>query len=797
MMKKHLFTILLILFLIPVAHALEVESYEFGVGAGINTVDLGKTYDGAYVYEINGSFHPFLNITGRYIQELEFTAAETRDNVLINITIPKNENMNSNFSDLRFLYSTNVSSVSHYIDSYNSTHVNVSLKMNVTAGSNSVIMAFGNPSAANTSNFSSLFIYYLNNSSGQNYTTNTTLYTGEYTNIDLYVAPRTGSSGTVYYYFTGLGNTIEYIPYFYHIDSSSGGSLKARFNTTTGAQVITNPSNAVNGYSHRLNLSVNSNNTVHLDSVKYYQGAVNSTNSINGNNTSATPFKMFGTGGSGTSTIFDVRIYNTTSISNLNFGTVVEVIEDGSPIGMDVPEGQFSTLTYSAENPGLILLDIFFEPHATLITPDATEFIETATLQFKTSPSPLQVSYQIALDQSFYSIINSGTSSGSISINLPANTYYWRVQQPDGVFTESRTFIITEPEPTPGYLNFTIRNELTNGAVSATVLILNNTTTLQKTGNTITFNSSEVIAGNYSVQLNATGYTTRFYDVVSPGNYTLYVLPNANASVVYFSLIDNTNTFQYDSTKLEIIKQTPNGSLVVHHSYFDATGFSIATLNNFDNYILKVVSDSGHEKILGNYIQAGQTTVQLVISDIILKENNSSLYGGFTYNLTKSESAIKLDWINPNNALTDLMLFQIYKNNELVMNISTDAPFGSINYQDNVDGEMKLDPDATYRIVLLAKTVNGTIRVNEFYKVGGESVSIDFEKIPLALRIVISLILLILVASLFNVTNAKFSAIVVTLVAGFLTLIGFLPILPSVLIWLLFVAIVAYKTNNR
>lgn len=277
----------------------------------------------------------------------------------------------------------------------------------------------------------------------------------------------------------------------------------------------------------------------------------------------------------------------------------------------------------------------------------------------------------------------------------------------------------------------------------------------------------------------------------------MYVLPNANASVVYFSIIDNTNTFQFDSTKLEIIKQTPNGSLVVHNSYFDATGFSIATLNNFDSYILKVVSDSGHEKILGNYIQAGQNTVQLVISDIILKENNSSLYGGFTYNLTKSGSAIKFDWINPNNALIEPLLFQIYKNDDIVMNISSDAPFGSINYQDNVDGEMKLDPNATYRIVLTAKTVNGTIRVNEFYKVGGESVSIDFEKIPLALRIVISLILLILVASLFNITNAKFSAIVVTLVAGFLAMIGFLPILPTVLIWVLFVAIVAYKTNNR
>lgn len=799
MKKRNIILFLFITFLmIQTAIALEIESHELSVGAGINTIDLGKIYDGDYVSEINGSFYPFSNITGRYIQEIEFTSVDTRDNVLINITIPKNEYMNSNFSDIRFL-SSNLTNVPYYISSYNTTHANVSLRVNVTAGSNSVIMSFGNQNSVTTSDLSSVFMYYFNNSSGQNLTG--VLYTGTYTNIDYYAEPTTGASQAVYFYFNGIGTALTNTPFLYHVDSSSGGAMYARFNTTTAKQDITAPSNGVNGYSHRLNLSINPNGSVHLDAIKYNSsGAVNSTISINGNNTTATPFTMFGLD---RCPVYDIRIYNTTTVSNLNFGDVIdviEVIEAGSSVNIDVPNGQFSTLTYSSAKPGLLILDIYFNPHAALITQNGAEFVETAILKFETSPSPLLFTYQIALDSSFYSIIESGTSTGTITVKLQANKYYWRVKQPDGSYTEIRSFSVTDPEPIQGSLNFTIKNELTNATVSATVLISNETTTLQKTGSTITFNSSEVTAGNYTVRVNQTNFATRYYEVTSPGNYTLYILPTNlttnNASVVYFSLIDNTNQFQYNSTKLEIIKQTPNGSILIQNSYFDASGFSIATLNQFDNYILKVVSDSGYERVFGNYIQAGQSTVQLVISEIILKENNSSLYGGFTYNLSKNETAIRLDWINPNNSLTEPLDFKIYKNDELMLNVSTDGPFGSINYFDNVDGEMKLDPDATYRIVFVAKTVDGTIRVNEYYRINGEAIGIDFDKIPVALRIVISLILLVLIASLFNITNAKFSAIVVSLVAAFLAGIQFLPIAWAVIIWVLFIAVVAYKTNR-
>lgn len=788
--------IVLLLFLTQTAAALEVESYEYNIGAGINTIDLGKTYDGHYVSEINGSFYPISNFPGRYIQYITFTAADTRDNVLINVTIPKNSNMNANFSDLRFFHSEGLSTIPYYISYYNSTHAEVSMRINVAAGSNSLIMSFGNPDSTTTSNLSSLYMFYLNNSSGQNYSSNITIYTGIYTNIDLYATPYTaGTSERVSYIFNESNK-----PRIQHRDSTTGGDLYVYFNTS---DMFSTGTNGNNGYSHQMNLSINDNGTVCLDYKKYRNSVLNQTLIVNGNETAATPFNTFGLSfvGVSSSLIYDVRIYNTTKVTDVNFGSVTEVLENSSTVSIPVPADKFSTLTYNSSSHGLLVLDLFFEPHAVMSTPPEAIFEENVILQFGVSPHNLLIDYQIALDDGFYSVVNSGSSTGNISTPLPAGQYYWRLMQPDGIYTETRNFTVMDAQPIAGHLNFVIKDELTNINTSAIVILSNNTTTLQKTGANTGFNSTEVIAGNYTVQVKQNNYSTRFYEVESPGNYTLYILPTNlttnNASVVYFSLIDNTNTFQYDSTKLEIIKPTPNGSVLIQNSYFDASGFVVATLNQFDNYILKVVSDSGHERILGNYIQAGQTTTQLVISDIDLKDSNMSVHAGFRYNLTKSDETVKFDWLNPNNSLKEPLLFQIYKNNELVMNISTGAPFGSINYYDNVAGEMKLDPDATYRIVMTAKTANGTIKINEYYKVGEESVGIDFEKIPLALRIVISLILLILVASMFNITNAKFASIVVSFIALFLAgLIGFLPISVGLLVWMLFISVVAFKTNR-
>lgn len=802
----HFFLIccIFLLLLIYPAAALEVESYEFNISSGINTLELNKSYNGNYVSEINGTFFVYSNLSGRYIQEIKFDSPVTMENVTINFTMTRNEHMNANLSNLRFFSSSDQNPIPYWAREESPSNILVSIKTNVTSGTNSIILNYGNANLPPVLSETSVYLYFLNNSTGQVYRTNTTLYGGQYTNIDLNVMPFSNSDTSVYYWFNGIGTATNNIPFIYHLDSRASGSLNARIDTGTTVRTITSPSNGVNGHSHELLLSTNPNGTVHLLAFRYRGGFLQHSVELNGNDPSATPFRMFGTGatGSANSTIYRVAIYNTTTITNLTFGNLIE-IQLVEPVSINVPAGNFSSLSYISPSLGFLDLNIYYEPHVILVTADETTFDNAATLLFQPNPSTLNASFQIAIDQNFYGIVTSGVSNGTINASLPPGSYYWRVQQPDGSWTESRSFTVNPGPVIPGSLNFTIRNELTNATVSATVLISNETTTLQKTGSTITFNSSQVVAGNYSVRVNQTNYSARFYEVESPGNYTFYILPTNlttnNASVVYFSLVDNTNQFQYNSTKLEIIKQTPNGSILIQNSYFDASGLVVATLNQFDNYILKVISDDGHERILGNYIQAGQNSIQLVISEIVLKDSDINVHGGFTYNLTRTSEGIKLEWQNPNSsALTEPFIFQIRKDGELVMNVTSTAPFGLIHYVDG-DGNGHLDPEATYEITFEAETTGGKIRVHEYYKSGGESVGINFEIIPMSVRIIVTLGLLVLVASQFNTTNSRFAAIVVSLIALFLSFISFFPLgdVILVLVWLLFISVVALKTTRR
>lgn len=771
--------------MIQTAHA-ETDHYEFVLHTGTNVLNLNTTYNSNYVTNISEFFghhdYVYYRIETQYEIGLPHTYA---------LEVDKEEGMNDDYSNVWFEYANGTQIPFFKYEKYNSSKAVFFVYLENTQHTQDVYLKHSTGATPNQSD-TRVFLNYINagNSSvsGSHYVS----ITGR-NSSSLYPSSTNNASNLSFIlsyqrkgrYATDVSNGALYSP------SNSRVVNYNVYNFTIGGKSLS----GINGtYLYIMNLNKIGGGNFTRFQTNYNSNIIESTAFNMGNS-----LRFYAPD---VSPVYNRIVYTfkTTeaTITKLSGSSLI------SPVAIDIPPGNFSSISFDSENSGVLQFSITYSPHIVPLTPDGSVFQENAQLLFSQNPSTFATEYQIAVDSNFFGIVDSDltrSGSSSVSVALPPGNYYWHMQQADGSYTEPLAFTVETAPPIDGHLNFRIVNELTNANVSATVILSNNTTTLQKTGANVTFNSTEVTAGNYTVQIKQNNYSTRYYEVESPGNYIFYLLQTNlttnNASVVYFSLIDNTNTFQYDSTKLEIIKQTPNGSILIQNSYFDASGFVVATLNQFDNYILKVVSDSGHERILGNYIQAGQTTTQLVISDIDLKDSNMSVHAGFRYNLTKSDEAVKFDWLNPNNSLKEPLLFQIYKNNELVMNISTGAPFGSINYYDNVAGEMKLDPDATYRIVMTAKTANGTIKINEYYKVGEESVGIDFEKIPLALRIVISLILLILVASMFNITNAKFSAIVVTLVAGFLALVGFLPILSSVLIWLLFVAIVAYKTNNR
>lgn len=769
---------LLILFLIHPVVALE-DSYEFSVSSGTNVLDFGKMYNGSFVSDISGVLYEYTNMSGSYYQQITLTSSQAIDNATVELIIPYNSHMKSDYSDLRF-YDNDLNELPYFLSNYTTSNANVKIKTNMSLGENICFMSFGNPDAVSKSNEASVYLYF--NNTQTNYG-NTTIFTGDFNSLHAEFRPSTGSGGSTIFYL----NPSTY-PYFGHWDTSAGGYFRYYTSSTNYSENLSARTNGAN-LTVDLIRNVNGSSTISVVNDSNLGGSYTSNQVIN--------FSRIQTGVRGTLTIYKLIAYNSTSPA-YSFGGITEIEpESVTNISIGVPESEFNSVSSNLPKPGVLDLKINYTPHVSLLTNDGISFDDVATLLFQPNPTTLNASYQISIDQNFYGVIASGTSNSTITASLPPGSYYWRVQQPNGSWTEPRTFTINPKPIIPGSLNFTIRNELTNATVSATVLISNETTTLQKTGSTITFNSSEVTAGNYTVRVNQTNYSTRNYEVTSPGNYTLYILPTNlttnNASVVYFSLIDNTNQFQYNSTKLEIIKQTANGSILIQNSYFDASGLVVATLNQFDNYILKVVSDDGHERYLGKYVQAGQTSIQLVISEIILMEPDYSVYGGFTYNLTKSPEEIKFDWLNPNQSLMEPFTYQIYKNGTLELNVTSDAPFGSINF---VDGGNGFDPNATYEIIFEAKTTGGNIRVHEYYKTGGEAVGIDFESIPLALRIITVLGILVLTASQFNITNGKFAAVVVALIAGFFALIGFIPFSAAALGWILFISIVALKTER-
>ena len=771
---------LLILFLIHPVAALE-DSYEFSVSSGTNILDFGKMYNGSFVSNISGVLYEYTNMPGSHYQQITLTSTQALDNATIELTVPRNSYMKSDYADLRF-YDNNLNELPYFVENYTTSNAKVKIKANLSLGENIFFMAFGNPDAVSKSNEAAVYLYFNNTSSTY---ANTAIYNGEFNSLHIVFKPSTESGGYTCFY---LSSSIY--PRFSHIDTSAGGFIRYLTSSTNSSVNLTERTDDL---LNTVDLIIHSNgtSTITVENSTGYVGSYSNDQIVN--------FTQLRTMRTGTLTISNLIISNSTSDESVySFGGIIEIEpEYVINISIVVPESEFNSVSSNLPKPGVLDLKINYTPHVSLLTDDGVSFDDVATLLFQPNPTTLNASYQISIDQNFYGVIASGTSNGTITASLPQGAYYWRVQRPNSSWTEPRTFTINPKPIIPGSLNFTIRNELTNATVSATVLLSNETTTLQKTGSIITFNSSKVTAGNYTVRVNQTNYSTRNYEVTSPGNYTLYILPTYlttnNASVVYFSLIDNTNQFQYNSTKLEIIKQTANGSILIQNSYFDASGLVVATLNQFDNYILKVVSDDGHERYLGKYVQAGQTSIQLVISEIILMEPDYSVYGGFTYNLTKSPEEIKFDWLNPNQSLVEPFTYQIYKNGTLELNVTSDALFGSINF---VDGGNGLDPNATYEIIFDAKTTGGNIKVHEYYKTGGEAVGIDFESIPLALRIITVLGILVLTASQFNITNGKFAAVVVTLIAGFFALIGFIPFSAAALGWILFISIVALKTER-
>ena len=459
-------------------------------------------------------------------------------------------------------------------------------------------------------------------------------------------------------------------------------------------------------------------------------------------------------------------------------------------MSLSIPPGIFSNITFNSTGQGRLELNVNYNPHIVLFTPNGANFTQNVLLQFQSNPSTLSVPYQISVDAGFYGIVGSGTSTGNISMNLPPGTYYWRVQQPSGSYTEVRSFDVSAAPPDPGSFVFRIYNESNvSQNVSATVRISNQTNYLTKTGAVINFTASEVSVGRYVAQVSATGYGTRFFIVDSPGEYNLYLVNNSVQTVLTrFSLVDNTNNFPFQKTQLIISKQTQNGTIIVTSNYFDVAGNVDANLVEGDNYVLTLRSDAGQVRVIGNLIPTAPQTIRLVVGEIEIRQY-PEVFGGFGWNISKSPEQITFDWDNNASALNGPFTFRITpqtNSSNAPFEITSDGPFGRVTYAIP-------DENDTYFIELTANTTGGKISHREYYSPNHKILELPIS--PLAQN-VICVFLLIIIGLLFSPYNARTGVFIVAGVATLMFVLGVLHVSVLVVTWVMFIALMARFGNE-
>ena len=461
--------LLLLLAFIPAASAENVNTYTFNVTPGDNILNFNKTYDGRFVSAINGSFIPTAGVPGDYMKVIEFHAAETRNDVLVNITIHgPMSGINSDWTNVWFYYPESFTKIPFYISTHNATAANFTLRVDAVAGDNSVLFVYGGNSINNEIDASSVYLFYLNESGGVFIDSSTIFFEGVYTDIIFRMQPIPTEEIIVREIIMGDPNSVQNrTPFILMTTVTRSGvqrdTLQFNFNGTL-SNFVTNAdwndtSYFVSMRYHPLNGTITGINT------RFIQNTVAQNATFRSDAATDLPFRSFSiTRDTITTvyppqlstalptTIFDVRIFNTTEITLISVGHEIEINPRPlEPTPLSIPSGHFSSIRYSASSSGSLLVDVFYEPHVILITPNNKRFgIENVRLEYISNPADFQITFQISDTSDFSHVIISGaTSGGLITINdfqLESGAYYWRIIQPDGTFTDTRRFTVTEQE---------------------------------------------------------------------------------------------------------------------------------------------------------------------------------------------------------------------------------------------------------------------------------------------------------------------------------------------------------------
>lgn len=344
-------------------------------------------------------------------------------------------------------------------------------------------------------------------------------------------------------------------------------------------------------------------------------------------------------------------------------------------------------------------------PLELLIPSNGTTQTSPTTLTWREWVLNSPYTYQVSTDYQFINIITSGIGTTGATENITATValdpgvYYWRVKNSTGTYISKWFNFSISPAPaTPGQLNISVRDEVTNVSLSTfSAQIYNTTTTLNKSTTTgwVNYSSSEVISGQYLIRIIPnSSYASRSVLANSPANVTVWLPATSNTiDTIAFYLLDYTNKYPWETSYLSVTK---NNS-VMHSAYFDADAKVAVYLIRGESYGISVANGNNMQN-WGNYISTASGNVEVVIMNLGV---NSTLRNPFVYNVTWNSSDIVLQWADSYNVMTSIN-YSIFKGTgkTLVHQLITSVDHGSSDY-------IVTNTSDVYYVNVSALTTNG------------------------------------------------------------------------------------------
>ncbi len=361
--------------------------------------------------------------------------------------------------------------------------------------------------------------------------------------------------------------------------------------------------------------------------------------------------------------------------------------------------------------------DIASFPLQAVFPTNGSNVTSPTNITWKEAPLNFSYDYIIASDNQFINTIQTGTISSSttqnitVPLSLDIGTYFWKVTNSSGNYSNIFNFTVNPAPATPGRFNITVWDEqnISKQILNYSVQLYNSTSVVVKNSSYPsgwTNFSTEISSGEYLIiVVPGFGYTNYYQRMVlntSPSNVTMYVPNGTNNTIdlVAFSLYDLTSLFPFTTSTISVYK----GELLQDKSYFSADGTHPVYMIQGTNYQIQI-QNGNNIFVYQNYIPLASGTSQITTSNFFI---NTSNINPFTFNLTSSISDITLNWNDANNSLSQFN-FTVHKGDPMVQicQLTTSVKHGqSICIIDNT---------TIYHVIFLATMTDGTFKNQTMY----------------------------------------------------------------------------------